>query len=327
VSRILVTGGAGYIGSHSCKALAEAGNEPIVYDNLSTGHASFVRWGRLVEGDIRDRARLSGVIAETKRVAVMHFAALALVGESVADPLRYHDVNVVGTLRLLEAMRENGLSRLVFSSSCAVYGEPAVIPIGEATPERPVNPYGASKVACERMIRDCDGAHGLKSVLLRYFNAAGADRSAEIGEWHVDETHLIPLAIMAATGDGPQLRIFGSDYPTPDGTAIRDFIHVDDLASAHVAAVNHLIRGGQAETFNLGTGTGSSVAAVVAAVGRVAGRPVPVEHAPRRPGDPPNLVADPARAIEALQGWRTERSDLPSIVEDAWRWHRQLSAE
>jgi UDP-arabinose 4-epimerase len=325
MARVFVVGGAGYIGSHCSKALIQAGHESIVYDNLSTGHATFVRWGPLIEGDIRDGERLGAAIRDTKPDAVMHFAALALVGESVEDPLRYYDVNVVGTWHILNAMRVSGVRHLVFSSSCAVYGQPSEIPIAETTHERPVNPYGATKLACERMIADCEPAYGLRSMRLRYFNAAGADPSGEIGEWHEKETHLIPLAVRAALGQGPELKIFGSDYPTADGTAVRDYIHVNDLASAHLAAVNHLLAGGQSHVLNLGTGQGSSVAAVIAEVARLTGRAVPVQWTDRRPGDPPHLVADPMRA-EALLAWRAQKRDIGVITEDALRWHRSHNA-
>jgi len=322
LSRVFVTGGAGYIGSHCCKALAEAGFEPIVYDNLSTGHSDFVKWGSLIEGDIRDGERLAAAVRDARPVAVMHFAALTSVGESVAKPERYYDVNLVGGLRLLEAMLSGGVDKLVFSSTCAVYGEPETFPITESSPTKPVNPYGASKLAFEQMLSDFDVAHGLKSVRLRYFNAAGADPGGEIGARRTNETLLIPIAILAALGLGPSLRIFGSDYATPDGTAIRDYIHVNDLASAHVAALVHLLDNGKSETLNLGTGEGASVNDVVKTIETVSGRAVPSEPSQRRAGDPPCLVADVAQA-NAVLGWHAERSNLANIVEDAWRWHRR----
>ncbi len=321
---ILVAGGAGYIGSHCCKALAKAGFEPVVYDNLSTGHREFVKWGPLIEGDIRDGDRLAKAMRETRPMAVMHFAALALVGESMTEPQRYYDVNVVGGLRLLEAMLSAKVDKLVFSSTCAVYGIPDQVPITETTPERPINPYGASKLAFERMLKDFDQAYGLKSVRLRYFNAAGADRDGEIGEWHENETHLIPLVIDAALGRRPPVRVFGTDYLTPDGTAIRDYIHVEDLAAAHLRAIEHLLSGGRSETFNLGTGRGASVDDVIAAVEGVSSRAVPVDRSPRRAGDPPNLVANPGRAGTNL-GWRAAKT-LSDIVADAWRWHSGRNA-
>jgi UDP-glucose-4-epimerase GalE len=322
MSRILVTGGAGYIGSHCCKALAEAGFEPVVFDNLSTGHQSAVRWGRLIVGDMRDGDALAAVTRKVRPAGVMHFAALSLVGESASRPELYYDVNVVGTLRLLEAMRTASINRLVFSSTAAVYGEPANIPISEAAPRTPVNVYGATKRACERMMEDFDAAHGIRSIRLRYFNAAGADSSAEIGEWHEPETHLIPLVLDAALGRSKAISVFGSDYPTADGTAIRDYIHVTDLAAAHVAALRHLLDGGASEALNLGTGSGASVREVIRTVESVTGREVPLLEAPRRAGDPPALVADPSRAGQLL-AWRAERG-LSAMVEDAWRWHLKL---
>jgi UDP-glucose-4-epimerase GalE len=323
MSRILVTGGAGYIGSHCCKALAESGFEPVVYDNLSTGHRSAVRWGPLIVGDMRDGEALAGAMRQVRPDGVMHFAALSIVGESGSRPALYYDVNVVGTLRLLEAMRSCSVERLVFSSTAAVYGEPAKVPIEETAPLEPVNVYGATKRACERMMEDFDSAHGVRSVRLRYFNAAGADPAAEIGEWHEAETHLIPLVLDAAQGRSKAISIFGTDYPTADGTAIRDYIHVADLAAAHVAALRHLIDGGRSDAFNLGTGQGASVRQVIRTVEAVTGRLVPVVEAPRRAGDPPALVADPRRAGDVVS-WHA-RLDLAAMVEDAWRWHCQLA--
>lgn len=325
MTKVLVVGGAGYIGSHCCKALAQAGYEPVVYDNLSTGHSEFVRWGPLIQGDVRDGDGIAKALAETGPVGVMHFAALALVGVSVADPASYYDVNVVGTLRLLQGMRRAGLDKIVFSSTCAVYGEPDKVPIDESTACRPVNPYGASKLACERMMDDFDAAYGLRSVRLRYFNASGADREAQIGEWHEDETHLIPLVLDAALGRRPTINVFGTDYPTPDGTAIRDYIHVEDLAAAHLAALKYLLDGGSTQAINLGTGQGNSVAEVIRTAERVSGRKVPRVDAPRRAGDPPRLVADPAKAEKVL-GWRAAITDLAVTVEDAWRWQKGRNA-
>jgi UDP-glucose-4-epimerase GalE len=323
MDRVLVTGGAGYIGSHCCQALAEAGFQPVVFDNLNTGHRRFARWGPLVEGDIRDGDAIVAALREHQPVAVIHFAALSLVGESAVHPGRYYDVNISGTLQLLEAMRGRSVDKLVFSSTCALYGEVAKVPIDETAPQQPVSPYGATKRACEGMMDDFGRAHGLKSVRLRYFNAAGADPGATIGEWHEPETHLIPLVLDAAIGRRKSISVFGSDYPTPDGTAIRDYIHVADLAAAHVAALRHLLDGGSSEALNLGTGQGASVAEVIRAAEAVTGRKVPVEQAPRRAGDPPALVADPRRA-EAVLGWRAQH-DLSRIMEDAWRWHRKLA--
>jgi UDP-arabinose 4-epimerase len=321
MTKVLVVGGAGYIGSHCCKALAEAGYEPVVYDNLSTGHSEFVRWGPLIQGDVRDGDGIAKAIAETRPAGVMHFAALALVGPSVSDPASYYDVNVVGTLRLLQGMRRAGLDKIVFSSTCAVYGEPDRVPIDEGTACRPVNPYGTSKLACEQMMDDFDAAYGMRSVRLRYFNASGADRQAQIGEWHEDETHLIPLVLEAALGRRPAINVFGTDYPTPDGTAIRDYIHVQDLAAAHLAALRYLLDGGSTQAINLGTGQGNSVAEVIRTAERVSGRRVPRVDAARRAGDPPRLVADPGKAEKVL-GWRAAITDLAVTVEDAWRWQK-----
>ncbi len=321
MTRILVTGGAGYVGSHCCKGLAEAGFEPVVFDDLSMGHESAVRWGPLIKGDMRDADAINAAIRETQPAAVLHFAALTLVGESAAHPERYYAVNVGGTLNLLEAMRAEGVANLVFSSTCAVYGEPERVPITEDLPRRPINTYGTTKLVCEWMMEDFDRAHSLRSVRLRYFNAAGADPAAEIGEWHEPETHLIPLVLDAALGLRGAISVFGTDYPTPDGTAVRDYIHVMDLAAAHVAALRHLIGGGASAAVNLGTGRGASVREIIGAVEAVSGRPVPVKEAPRRAGDPPVLVADPSRA-EVLLNWRAD-TGLATIVEDAWRWHRK----
>jgi UDP-glucose-4-epimerase GalE len=321
MTRILVTGGAGYVGSHCCKALAEAGFEPVVFDNLSMGHEGAVRWGPMIKGDMRDAEALRAAIAETRPEAVLHFAALALVGESTGHPERYYAVNVGGTLNLLEAMRLGGVPRIVFSSTCAVYGEPERVPITEDLPLRPISPYGASKLACEWMMDDFDRAHAIRSLRLRYFNAAGADPAAQIGEWHEPETHLIPLVLDAAIGLRRSISIFGTDYPTADGTAVRDYIHVMDLAAAHVAALRHLLGGGASAAVNLGTGHGASVREVIDSVEAVTGRKVAAQESPRRAGDPPVLVADPARAA-ALLNWRAA-ADLATIVEDAWRWHQK----
>lgn len=321
MTKILVIGGAGYIGSHCCKALAAAGFELFVYDDLSTGHREFVRWGRMIEGDVRDHDRLSTAIAEVGPVAVMHFAALALVGLSVKHPSAYYDVNVVGTLRLLQAMTKHKVENLVFSSTCAVYGDPEGAALTETLPCLPVNPYGASKLFCERMMDDFRVAHGLRSVRLRYFNAAGGDPDGEIGERHDPETHLIPLAIEAALGRRPHLHVYGDDYNTPDGTAVRDYIHVTDLAAAHVAALRYLLRGGETEAINVGTGKGASVTDVVKAVETHTRLRVPTIIGPRRSGDPSSLIADPAKARSMLD-WHSTL-DLSDIVRDAYEWHRR----
>ncbi len=316
---ILVTGGAGYVGSHACKALARAGYQPVVYDNLSRGHAGAVQWGPLVRGDLHDRENLSRALREHKVTAVMHFAAFAYVGESVTDPELYYRNNVGGTLALLATMREVGVARIVFSSTCAVYGVPETVPIVEATPKAPLNPYGDTKWAIERALHWYAGAYGLAYAALRYFNAAGADPDGAIGEDHEPETHLIPLILRAALGGGQPLEIYGTDYPTPDGTAIRDYIHVTDLADAHVRALDYLAGGGESGAMNLGTGHGYSVREVVAAVERVGGRPVPRREVGRRPGDPPELVADPALARRRL-GWHPTHSDLDTIIATALAW-------
>lgn len=318
--KILVTGGAGYIGSHVCKVLAGAGYEPVTYDSLFRGHRAAVRWGPLEVGDLGDGRRLRDVLTRHQPAGVMHFAALTYVGESISNPDLYYLNNVVGTLTLLDAMRESDVATLVFSSSCATYGNPVFVPLTEDHPQAPINPYGSSKLFAERMLRDYGDAYGLRSMALRYFNAAGADPEGETGECHEPETHAIPLAIMAAMGRGLPFTIFGTDYPTPDGSAIRDYIHVLDLAEAHVAALRYLQNGGATGALNLGTGTGTSVLELIASIERVGGRPVPVVRGKRRPGDPPVLVADGTRAAEWL-GWRPRYQAIDDIVGTAWRWH------
>jgi UDP-glucose-4-epimerase GalE len=316
---VLVTGGAGYIGSHACKALAAAGYTPVTYDNLSRGHRHAVRWGPLVEGDIADRAAVTAALKAHKICAVMHFAAFAYVGESGTDPALYYSNNVSGTLSLLDAMRELGVNRIVFSSSCATYGLPDSVPIRETMAQLPVNPYGETKLAIERVLRWYDPAYGLRSVALRYFNAAGCDRAGGIGEEHDPETHLIPLVLRAALGTAPPVQIFGTDYATPDGTAVRDYIHVDDLAAAHVRALQYLAAGGESTAVNLATGKGYSVREIIAAVTKAVGHEVPRREAPRRAGDPPALVADPSLAAQVL-GWRAQCSDLDTIIQTALAW-------
>jgi UDP-arabinose 4-epimerase len=319
---ILVTGGAGYVGSHACKALARAGYRPVAYDSLIHGHREAVRWGPLVEADLADAGRLADALKRFDVAAVLHFAAFAYVGESVERPGLYFRNNVANSLTLLEAMRTSAVRRIVFSSTCATYGVPDRVPIPESAPQRPVNPYGESKVMVERMLHWYGAAHGFTHAALRYFNAAGADPDGEIGEDHQPETHLIPLVLQAAMGRRPQIDVLGTDYPTPDGTAIRDYIHVEDLAEAHVKALQLLLKGGLSITVNLGTGIGHSVREVIAAAERVTGRRVPRREAPRRPGDPPVLVADPSRAGELL-GWRPKFSDLDTILKTAWAWHNR----
>ena len=320
MARILITGGAGYVGSHCAKALGASGHESIVFDNLLFGHREFVRWGELVEGDIRDAAALDAVFNAQRIDAVMHFAALAYVGESVKAPGIYYDVNVNGTRVLLDAMVRADVRAIVFSSSCAIYGEPDRIPIVESTRPDPINPYGFTKLACERMMDDFERAHGLKSVRLRYFNAAGADPTAEIGEDHQPETHLIPLVLDAALGRTSEIQVFGTDYQTPDGTAIRDYVHVSDLARAHVLAAQYVLGGGDTIAVNLASGRGASVREVIDTARAATGRKFDARDVERRPGDPSILVADATRARELL-GWSAERSDLATIIADAWRWH------
>ena len=321
---VLVTGGAGFIGAHTAKALHDRGYLPVVYDNLSSGFREAVRWGPLVHGDIRDARALSDAIAEHGVKAVIHFAGLIEVGRSVAKPDLFWEHNVAGTVSLLAAMRDRGVGRLVFSSSAAVYGQGGRGPletIAEGAPKAPSSPYGDTKLACEWMIEAQCRAYGLTGVALRYFNAAGADVSGQIGEAHEPETHLIPLAIAAALGDGKPLTVFGDDFDTPDGTCLRDYIHVSDLAEAHVAALEADLAVGAFEAANVGTGQGASVFEVVQAVGRAVGHAVPHSVGARRAGDPPSLVANPARARELL-GWSATRSSLDQIVADALRWER-----
>ena len=319
---ILVTGGAGYIGSHAARALRYSGYEVVLYDNLSTGFRRLAQGFELVEGDIADEAALRPVLARVD--AVMHFAAHAYVGESVENPRKYFRNNVLAALSLLNSALDAGIRRFVFSSTCAVYGIPELIPITEETPREPVNPYGASKLFFENALQAYSRAYGLRSVSLRYFNAAGADESGEIGEIHDPETHLIPLALAASTENGPELQIYGSDYPTPDGTCVRDYIHVNDLADAHVRALQHLEKGGDSLAINLGTGRGHSVLEVIQAAEKATGRPVRRKIGARRPGDPPVLVADPAKAQKAL-GWTAKRN-LADIVSGAWIWMQKNSS-
>ena len=317
---ILVTGGAGYIGSHACKALARAGHRPVTYDNLVYGHREAVRWGPLVEADLADNECLTDTFQRYDISAVMHFAAFAYVGESVIKPEAYFHNNVTNSLRLLEAMRAHNVRRIVFSSTCATYGVPEQVPISESAHQRPVNPYGESKLMVERMLQWYGSAHGFTHATLRYFNAAGADPEGEIGEDHQPETHLIPLVLEAALGNRAQIDVFGTDYATPDGTAIRDFIHVQDLAEAHVKALDRLLAGGLSLTLNLGTGVGHTVREVITAAERITGHRIPRREGPRRAGDPPVLVADASRAREVL-GWTPGLSDLDTIIRTAWAWH------
>ncbi|MCS7025423.1 MAG: UDP-glucose 4-epimerase GalE [Bryobacteraceae bacterium] len=318
--RVLVTGGAGYIGSHVAKALARAGHQPIVVDNLSMGHRWAVRWGPLIEADLADRARLCELLKGVD--AVIHLAASAYVGESVRDPGKYYRNNFANSIHLLDAMVANHVQQIVFSSTAAVYGEPEQVPIPETEKRRPINPYGESKFYVEEALAAYARAHGLRWLSLRYFNAAGADLGGEIGEMHSPETHLIPLAIYAALKLRPHIEIYGDDYPTPDGTAVRDYIHVDDLAEGHVRGLEYLQEGGQSAAMNLGVGRGYSVRSVIDVVQRISGAPVCVKQAPRRPGDPAELVAAPDKAKRLLH-WQPRHSDLETIVTSAVRWHRQ----
>ena len=320
MSHVLICGGAGYVGAHAAKCLAERGHQVSVFDNLSTGHRAAVAWGEFLEGDLLDPASLQRAFSTNRIDAVMHFAALSVVGESVRNPYAYYLNNVVGTINLLQAMRVAEVRQIVFSSTAAVYGLPQQSPIEEWQASAPINPYGASKAMVERILADAASAYGLRSVALRYFNAAGADPAAQIGESHTPETHLIPNVLGAAMS-GSSVNIFGDDYATPDGTCIRDYVHVNDLAQAHVLALDHLPVHAGAHAFNLGNGNGFSVLQVVDAARRVTGRNIPITRAPRRTGDPRTLVASSDKARDVL-GWQPTFIELDSIVETAWRWHR-----
>ena len=318
-STVLVTGGAGYIGSHTAKELTRAGYRVVVYDNLGRGHRWAVRWGPFEEGDLLDQDRLRKVLSEHKVEAVLHFAAFAAVGESMEFPEMYFRNNVAGSLSLLDAMHATGVRRIVFSSTCAVYGQPEIVPITEDNPKAPANPYGESKLMVEKMLHWEGVCHGLQWMALRYFNAAGCDADGEIGESHDPESHLIPNLLNASLGKRPPCPIFGSDYPTPDGTCIRDYIHVTDLADAHVRALRYLENGGTSTALNLGTGDGYSVSQILAAAEKAVGRPIPIVRQDRRPGDPPRLIAAPQRAFSTL-GWSPAHSSVENILETAWRW-------
>jgi len=322
---ILIVGGAGYIGSHTAKLVAASGHRPVVFDNLVYGHRAAVKWGPFVEGDLADPGAIRQALSEHAVEAVIHFAAYAYVGESMTDPGKYFRNNVAGTINLLDAMVAVGVRDLVFSSTCATYGEPREVPISESHPQDPVNAYGETKLAVERMLRWYGQAHGLRYAALRYFNAAGADPDGDVGEDHSPETHLIPLAIEAALGRGNPLSIFGTDYPTPDGTAVRDYIHVLDLGEAHLLALAALGKGTNSLHLNLGTGRGSSVREVITSVEKATGRAVPVREVGRRAGDPPVLVADARQAGERL-GWKPRYPDLDTIVAHAVRWHGRPKA-
>ena len=319
---IFVTGGAGYVGSHCCKAFAEAGWTVVVYDNLHRGWRDLVQWGELVEGDILDAPRLAAAMQAAKPDAVAHFAALTYVGESVGDPAAYYRNNGIGTFNILEAMRTSKVDTIIVSSTAATYGEPKMVPIPEDHPQQPINPYGWSKLFMERMLHDYAAAYGLKFAALRYFNAAGADPQAQIGERHEPETHVIPLAARGALREDYTFTIFGDDFDTRDGTGVRDYVHVSDLASAHQAALRYLFEGGESGAFNLGIGEGVTVKEIAAAIEAVSGKPLRQTIGPRRAGDPATLVASSDKARRVL-GWTPVRSDIKTIVADAWRWHQK----
>jgi UDP-arabinose 4-epimerase len=325
MTRILVTGGAGYVGSHACKALAAAGYEPVVFDNLCAGHDWAVQWGVLEQGDLLDRDRIAEVVAAYEPAGAIHFASFAYVGESVTDPGKYWRNNVTGAINLCDALTAAETDAIVFSSSCTVYGLTGAAFISETEPVLPINPYGNTKRAIEIMLADYEVATGMRNTVLRYFNAAGCDAAGEIGEVHDPETHLIPLALAAAAGDRDSLKIFGTDYPTPDGTCIRDYIHVTDLADAHVRAVRRMLEGGASDVFNLGAGNGYSVREVIDAVGRIVGNPILAIEDGRRAGDPARLVADISHAQQGL-GWQPVHSSLDNIVSTAWNWYRAHAA-
>jgi len=319
---VLVCGGAGYIGSHMCKVLAESGHEVTVFDNLSTGHAEAVRWGRFIHGDLLSREDIESAFADNRYSAVMHFCAKSLVGESMARPDLYYQNNVTGTLNLLDAMVKHGVPRFIFSSTAAVYGNPQYVPIDERHPAAPINPYGRTKFAAEMLLSDYDRAFGIKSIALRYFNAAGADPGGTLGENHEPETHLIPNILRSVRdGSGETLKVFGNEYPTPDGTCVRDYVHVLDICAAHLLALRHLADTGRSETLNLGNGTGFSVMEVIDCARRVTGRPIPFTIDAPRPGDPPVLVASATKAKEIL-AWSPQYTELEAIIETAWTWHR-----
>ncbi|NNE53714.1 MAG: UDP-glucose 4-epimerase GalE [Sulfitobacter sp.] len=318
---VLVTGGAGYIGSHACKALRAAGHLPVTFDNLETGWQDAVKFGPFEQGDLLDRGRLDEVFAAHKPFAVMHFAALSQVGESIAEPGRYWRNNVSGSLNLIEAAIEGGCEQFVFSSTCATYGDQDNVVLNEDTPQHPINAYGASKRAIEEMLGDFGRARGLRSVIFRYFNVAGADPEGEVGEFHLPETHLVPLLLDAIDGKREALTIYGTDYDTPDGTCIRDYVHVSDLVDAHLLGLDWLQAGKESRVFNLGTGSGFSVREVIDHSRSVTNRPVPVVEGARREGDCTKLVSGSDRAVSEL-GWQPKRSNLDQMIADAWRWHQ-----
>jgi len=320
--KVLVVGGAGYIGSHMVKDLLDTGYDVITLDDLSTGHRELLPGGEFIEGGLGDTVLLDNLFSTHTISAVMHFAAFSLVGESVEKPLKYYRNNMAATAELLDSMIRHNVKRFIFSSTAAVYGEPVEIPITESHPRNPTNPYGASKIAVERMLKDCDSAYGLKYISLRYFNAAGADKSGKIGERHRNETHLIPLALEVATGRRENIKIFGANYPTLDGTCIRDYIHVSDLTGAHLLALKSLLSGGNSAVYNLGNNRGYSVREVIELARKVTGRPIPAIEADKRPGDPAILIASSDKIKKKL-GWKPEYEDLETIIKTAWVWHQR----
>ncbi|MBN1496887.1 MAG: UDP-glucose 4-epimerase GalE [Spirochaetes bacterium] len=323
---ILIVGGAGYIGSHINKGLSGQGYRTVVFDNFSCGHREFLKWGEFVEGDLADVGQIRGLFAQYRFAAVMHFSAFTYVGESVSDPAKYYANNVTNTLNLLNVMRENTVNKFIFSSSAATYGDPVETPITETHPLAPINPYGRTKLMVENILADYSSAYDVRYTALRYFNAAGADPETEVGEWHDPETHLIPLVLDAALGTRKNIQIYGTDYDTPDGTCVRDYIHVADLADAHIRALERLLRGEGSAVFNLGNGKGFSVREVIDIAGKVTGRNIPVIETDRRPGDPAVLIAD-AKKAESVLGWRPRYPGLDAIIESAWKWHRKLFGE
>jgi UDP-glucose 4-epimerase len=323
MSEILIVGGAGYIGSHMAKYLHTRGLKPVVLDNLSMGHREAVKWGPLYEGELDDTNLLDEIFRRHDIKAVMHFAAFCYVGESVTQPLKYYQNNVAATLGLLSSMLEYGVNKLIFSSSCATYGEPDSLPIRENHPQHPINPYGRSKLMMENILDDLGAAHGMKSVCLRYFNAAGADPEGELGEDHDPETHLLPLVLRTALGLQGELTVFGNDYPTEDGTCIRDYIHITDLAQAHYLALHHLLDGGDSKKYNLGNGSGYSILDVINRARQVTGEEIQFTFAARRPGDPAVLVGSAEKVVREL-GWKPEFNTLETILETAWKWHSRF---
>lgn len=317
---ILITGGAGYIGSHTNKLLHQKGFQTVVYDNLSRGHQEFVKWGQFIQGNLADKGQLQVCFKNYPIDAVLHFCAFCYVGESSNHPAQYYQNNVVNTINLLDTMVEYGVKHIIFSSTCATYGNPAKIPLTEDHPQHPINPYGKSKLLVERILKHYDEAHGIRHVNLRYFNAAGADPDGQIGEWHEPETHLIPIAMQVARGQRKHMQIFGTDYETSDGTCIRDYIHVNDIADAHCLALEYLQNGASSDAFNLGNGNGFSVKDIIHSVERISGKTVKAVEAARRPGDPPVLIGSSEKAKKILK-WQPRHPDLEEIIQTAWRWH------